>query len=154
MAEGILNTIAKGAATVYFTNFATKALGISNPCIPMAIYTAFSFIASATKTIITNANLQAEEYRRVTMLYEEATAMQAAYQQQIFANIDRYEQHIRRDMRKLITSFAYDIDSGGNYDNALRSLITFARSMGIVLQYTDYSDFEAAMINRETFLLE
>lgn len=154
MAEGILNTTAKGAATVYFTNFATKALGIANPCIPMAIYTAFSFIASATKTIITNASLQAEEYRRVTMLYEEATALQAAYQQQILANIDRYEQRIRRDMRKLITSFAYDIDTGKNYDNALRSLTTFAKSMGIVLQYADYSDFEAAMVNGSTFRLE
>ena len=122
--------------------------------IPMAIYTAFSFIASATKTIITNANLQAEEYRRITMLYEEATAMQSAYQQQILASIDRYEQRVRRDMRKLISSFAYDIDTGRNYDNALRSLTTFARSMGIVLQYTDYSDFEAAMVNGATFRLE
>lgn len=42
------------------------------------------------------------------MLYEQATVMQAAYQQQILANIDRYEQRIRRDMHKLITSFASD----------------------------------------------
>lgn len=154
MAEGILNTAGKGAATVYFTNFATKVLGVANPCIPMAIYTAFSFIASATKSIITNADIHAEEYNRVTLLFEEATAMQAAYQQQILASIDRYEHRIRSSMRELISSFAYEIDTGRNYDNALRSLTTFARSMGIVLQYADYTEFDAAMINREPFRLE
>ena len=58
------------------------------------------------------------------------------------------------DMHKLIKSFDYEIESGKNYDSALRSLTTYAKSMGIALQYADYSDFEAAMINGETFKIE
>ena len=62
MVEEILNTIGKGAATVYFTKLAQKALGVANPCIPMAIYTAFSFIVSTTKTIIMNAKMHTTGY--------------------------------------------------------------------------------------------
>ena len=154
MAEGILNTAGKGAATVYFTNLVTKTLGISNPCIPMAIYTTFSFIASSTKAVIENANLRAEEYQRLTLFFEQATEMQKDYHQQILASIDKCEIRVRNNMRSLIESYDYDIGTGRNYDNALRSLTTFARSMGIALQYADYSSFEDAMIHGETFRLE
>ena len=154
LAEGILNTAGKGAATVYYTNIATQVLGVANPCIPMAIYTACSFIVSSVKTIITNANLRAEEYNRLTLLVEQATEMQVSYHRQILVSIDRYEARIRGNMRELITSFDYEFETGRNYDNALRSLTTFARSMGIALQYADYDDYETAMIHGRTFRLD
>ena len=109
---------------------------------------------TSTKTIIQNANLRADEYSRLTMLLKESTEMQVAYHRQILVGIDRYTARVRSDMRKLITSFDYEIESGRNYDNALRSLTTFAKSMGIALQYADYNDFETAMIRGETFHLE
>lgn len=80
--------------------------------------------------------------------------MQVAYHRQILVGIDRYTARVCSDMRKLITSFDYEIESGRNYDNALRSLTTFAKSMGIALQYADYNDFETAIIRGETFHLE
>src|SRR5699024_10153037 len=104
--------------------------------------------------VIENANLRAEEYQRLTLFFEQATEMQKDYHQQILASIDKCEIRVRNNMRSLIESYDYDIGTGRNYDNALRSLTTFARSMGIALQYVDYSSFEDAMIHGETFRLE
>ena len=154
MAEGCLNTIGKGAATVYFTKLAQTALGVANPCIPMAIYTAFSFIVSSTKTIIANAKLEEAEYNRITEMLHHATAYQTAYHQQILAQMDDYDARIKSNFDKLLHSYNYVIEDGRNYDRALYSLVTFANSMGIVLQYATFEEFEDAMIHKKPFILE
>ena len=125
-----------------------------SPIVPLAVYTTASYVFTATREIIKNANLNAEEYNRMAALLDESTRQINEYNQQLHNYLARCEVNQRRIMNEFLTSFNYNMETGENYDEAILAITKFAEQAGITLKYVKFDDFSAAMKNREVFMLE
>ena len=153
--DQLIDTTVKATSTVFFTKAVTAILGKAvNPFIPMAVYTAASFIISGTREIIKNAKLEAEECDRMAALLEEATRVAKENQCHFKIYINQCEKNQREMLDGFINSFSYNLETGVNYDQALYSIACFANQAGISLQHLDFNDFKAAMNSEGSFVLE
>lgn len=153
--EALIDTTAKATTTIYFTKAVTAIMGKSvSPIVPLAVYTTASYVFTATREIIKNANLNAEEYNRMAALLDESTRQINEYNQQLHNYLARCEVNQRRIMNEFLTSFNYNMETGENYDEAILAITKFAEQAGITLKYVKFDDFSAAMKNREVFMLE
>lgn len=67
--EALIDTTAKATTTIYFTKAVTAIMGKSvSPILLLAVYATASYVFTATREIIKNANLNAEEYNRMAAL--------------------------------------------------------------------------------------
>lgn len=153
--EALIDTTAKATTTIYFTKAVTAIMGKSvSPIVPLAVYTTASYVFTATREIIKNANLNAEEYNRMAALLDESTRQINEYNQQLHNYLARCEVNQRRIMNEFLTSFNYNMETGENYDEAILAITKFAEQAGITLKYVKFDDFSVAMKNREVFMLE
>ena len=152
--EALVDTTAKAATTIYFTKAVVAIMGKSvSPIVPLAVYTTASFVFTATKDIIKNAKLNAEEHERMTALLKETTRQINEYNIQLHDYLNRCAENQRRIMNEFLTSFNYNLETGENYDEALNAIVRFANQAGIALQHVNFDEFSDAMKRKETFRL-
>lgn len=144
------NTVVKSTATVYFT----MAFGAANTIAPIAIYSAASYIVTATREIIQNAKLNAEEHMRIARLNVEMLLLVQEYHTALVSQLDRYESRQKALMTDFLSAFDYNLATGDNYDAAIFAMVDFAAQTGIALQHKNFDDFSRAMISEEPFVLK
>lgn len=86
-------------------------------------------------------------------LYQ-AIEQRTVYHKQLLAQMEMYDARIKSIFDRLLSSYNYVLETGRNYDSAFNSLVTFANSMRIVLQYATYEEFKDAIIHQMPFILE
>jgi hypothetical protein len=152
--EQLVDTTAKAATTIYYTKAVTAIMGSAvNPIFPIAVYTTASYVISCTREILKNAELNAQEYDRLTAIYQESTKSANEYYQKFSEYVERCEEQQKVMLNEFIDSFNYNISTGENYDQALYAIVRFADKAGIALQHVDFNEFKNAMISNDTFYL-
>lgn len=155
LVEELVDTTAKATTTIFFTKAVTSIMGKAvNPILPFAVYTTASFVYTATKEIIKEANLQAEEYDRMTALLVESGRQIDEYNKQLQQRLANIEANQKRIMDEFLYSFNYNLSTGENYDEALLAIVRFAEQTGLSLQHVKFDDFSNAMKSKQTFILE
>ena len=153
--EALVDTTAKATTTIYFTKAVTAIMGKSvSPIVPLVVYTTASYVFTATREIIKNAKLNAEEYNRMTALLEESTRQVEEYNQQLHDYLSKCETKQRSIMTEFLTSFNYYLETGENYDEAILAISRFAEQAGIALQHASFDEFSDAMKKKTVFRLE
>ena len=153
--DELVDTTAKAATTIYFTKAVTAIMGTSvSPFIPMAVYTTASYVITCTREIIKNAQLNTEEYERMTAILEESTRAAKEAHKEFAEHVANCVEAQRQMLEQFIDSFEYDIETGENYDQALYTIVNFANQAGIALQHVEFDDFKSAMTSKQTFRLE
>lgn len=153
--DRIIDTTAKATTTVFFSKAVTAIMGKSvSPIVPFAVYTTASYVFTATREIIKNANLQAEEYDRMAAILYESKRQTDQYRAQLQLQIAQVAENQRIMMNEFLTSFNYNLETGENYDEAFRAIVRFADQAGIALQHASFTDFSEAMKRKDVFSLE
>lgn len=150
----LVDTTVKSVSTVYFTKAIGVALGVSNPFIPMAVYTAASCVVSCIRSVIENAKLNAAEYERIRCLLDESTELIEQYRVELNRFMESCEKKQRDAMEVLLNSFDYNLETGENYDQAIYSIVQFAECTGMELQHADFSEFKDTMNSGNGFVLK
>lgn len=155
LTEALVDTTAKATTTVYFTKAVTAIMGKSvTPIVPLAVYTTASYVFTAVREIVKNADLAEEEYERMTALLNESTSQMKEYSQQLESYLARCEMNQRLIMSEFLNSFHYNLETGENYDEAIYAISKFAEQVGITLKHLDFDEFGEAMRRKELFILE
>lgn len=153
--EQIVDTTAKSTTTIFFTRAVTEVMGKAvNPLIPFAVYTTASYVFTATREIIKQANLEAEESDRLTAILIESKKQMEEYEAKLKSQISHVENSQKRMMEEFLKSFNYNLATGENYDEALNAIVKFANQAGIALQHASFEDFSDAMRRKDVFILE
>ena len=153
--EQLVDTTAKAATTIYFTKAVGAIMGSAvNPILPMAVYTTASYVVTCTREIIKNANLNAEEYDRMTAILIESTREMNEYHEKFKAHVVSCERRQREMFDRFINTFEYNLETGENYDQALLAICQFADEAGIALQHVEFDDFSNAMRSKSSFVLK
>lgn len=151
--ESLQNTAIKSVATIYFTKSVELVFGAANPFLPMAIYTAASYVVTSTREIIKNAKLNSEEYNRIAALYEESTKQIIEYRKMIEGQLTQYIQSEKEMLKSFIDTYEYNVSTGENYDKAIYAIINFSNLYGLALKNADFKDFKTAMMSNDEFVL-
>lgn len=153
--DELVDTTIKSAATIYYTKSICAIAGNSvNPFIPMAVYTAASFIVTSTREIIRNANLRAEESSKLKAIYEESARIAREQHEEFKKYIELCESSQINMLNEFIDTFEYNFENSLNYDIAINSITKFAHQARIALQHVDFEDFSNVMKNKQTLRLE
>lgn len=153
--DELVDTTAKAATTIYFTKAVTAIMGTSvSPFVPMAVYTTASYVITCTREIIKKAKLNTEEYERLTAILEESTRAANEAHKEFEKHVANCVEAQRKMLDQFIEIFEYDIETGENYDQAIYSIVNFAKQAGIALQHVEFDDFSRAMTSKQTFKLE
>ncbi len=154
LCDELVNTVVKSTATVYFTKAINAVLPTtaSGLFLPMAIYSVAGIGITAAHSIIKNAKLNAEEYKRIAAILDENTMLMKEYHNKLNAYMQNIKQENRRMMSEFMISFNYDYETGENYEQAVCSLITFANRAGVSLKYAEFEEFENAMKTQDNFV--
>ncbi len=151
--NALVDTTVKSVSTVYFTKAVGAVLGVANPFVPMAVYTAAAYVVSCTRAIIQQAELNAAEYDRMTALLKESLRLEQEYHRQLMDFMKQYEQQQRTRLNSLLDAFAYLADDDTNYERAVYAILNYADQTGLALQHRDFDAFRAAMCSEEEFVL-
>ena len=150
----IVDTTVKSTSTI----FVMKGLGIAlksvSPIAPIVVYSVASQMVSATRTIIENAKLNAEEYNRAAELLKESVRLMQDYHRQMNQYLAECEEEQREAFSGLITGFTFDPVTGEGYEQTIATIVTFANKTGMELQHTDFDDYCRAMKSKDTFVLK
>lgn len=149
----LTDTTVKSVSTVYFTKAVGLTLGVANPFIPMAIYTAATYMVSCTRSILEQAKLNAAEADRMTAILKETTRLTQEYHRQLNAFMQRYGSRQRSQLKGLLDAFDALADNDTQYERAVYAILTYANQSGLTLQHTDLNEFKAAMRSGEEFVL-
>lgn len=152
--SSLVDTTVKSVSTIYFTKAAGLVFGTVNPFIPMAIYTAATYIVSCTRSIIEQAELNAAEYDRMTALLNESIQLTKEYHRQLMEFMTQYEYQQRTQLNGLLEAFAYQADDETHYERALYAILAYSNQTGMVLQHADFEDFKTAMKSDCEFVLK
>ena len=153
--ERIVDTTAKSTITIFFSRAVTEVFGKAvNPFVPIAVYTTASYVFTATREIIKNAELEAEENDRLTAILLESKKQIDEYELQLRSQIAFVEQSQRKKMEAFLETFNYDLETGTNYDEALNAIVRLADQVGLSLQHASFGEFSNAMRKKDVFVLE
>ncbi|WP_026519979.1 hypothetical protein [Butyrivibrio sp. FCS006] len=153
--EQIVDTTAKSTITIFFSRAVTEVMGKAvHPLVPFAVYTTASYVFTATREIIKNANLEAEESDRLAAILIESKKQMDEYEAKLKAQISQVELSQKRMMEEFLHSFNYNLETGENYDEALNAIVKFANQAGVALQHASFEEFSDAMRRKDVFILE
>ncbi len=141
LCEELSETTIKSTATIFYTKAINAIVAHANPLLPFAIYTSASYVFTATKSIIKNAKLNAEEYMRMSKVLNESSKLLDLYKQKLNIQLMQIEDNNRKLLNSFIDNFDYNIATGENYDKALNSIVQFANRAGLKLKDTKLDDF-------------
>lgn len=149
----LVNTTVKSVSTVYFTKAAGLVFHGASPFVPIAIYTAASYVVSCTRSILEQAELNAAEADRMTALLNESTRLTREYHRQLMEFMEQYKACQREQMRGLLDAFEVLADDENRYERAVYAILAYSDQTGLALQHADFGDFRAAMCSDEEFVL-
>ncbi len=149
----IVENAGKTTVTMLFTK-AISAIGITTPFVPIAIYTAASFVVKTGKEIIRESKLRTEELNRATNLIEESTKELKEQRRKLKAVISPCDETQKKFFDDFIRSIDYDFVEMSNYDEMLNSIVRFAEQSGIVLKHASFKEFDEAMRGHEVLILD
>lgn len=153
--DELIETTAKTTVTIFYTRVTTAVFGAAiNPFIPIMVYTTANYVITCTREIINNAKFNIDEYRRMTAILQESTRTANLYHEQIRQYLSKCEVAQRKMFDDFIDAFNYNLNTGENYDEAIRAVIKFADHAGITLQYADFNEFNNAMNSDSEFELK
>lgn len=153
--DELIDTTAKATTTVFYTKAVTAILGKAvSPFIPMAVYTTASYVITCTRKILKEAKLNTEEYERLTAILEESTRTAKEYHATFREHVAMCEEAQRVMLEEFIDTFAYNMETGENYDQALHAIVRFANQTGISLQNREFNDFKQAVNSQTIFELK
>ena len=149
------DTLVKSSATIYFTKALATTVGVGGGVfLPIAIYSTASYVLLATRSIIKQEKLEAETYRRLTALAEQATLVIEDYRKQLHAEFTK----LRVERRQAMDQFVKDFDDGlfktCRYEDGMQALVNLADQMHYELQYKDFDEFAVAMHDKKEFVLK
>ena len=124
------------------------------PIVPFAVYTTASYVFTATREIIKNAELEADEFDRMAAIYNASKKQMEEYNKQIQSELAQVASSQKQAMNEFLESFNYNLATGENYDEALNAIVKFANQAGIALQHASFSEFSDAMKRKDVFVLE
>lgn len=155
LANEIRGTVVKSASAYYFTTALQVTLGVgSGVFIPMAIYSITSSMIMATKSIIDQAKLNVEQYRRATELLNQEYAYLKDYRNQLNEAFHVF----REDRQVAFSKFISDFDNAAfvtlDYSAAISSIVVLSNHMQYSLQHKEFEEFKKAMNSSETFILK
>ena len=150
----LTDTTIKSVSTVYFTKAVALTLGAANPFIPMAIYTAATYMVSCTRSILEQAKLNAEEADRMTAILKETTRLTREYHRQLNDFMQRYEARQKAQLNGLLNAFDVLANGDTQYERAVYAILTYSNQTGLALQHADFGTFKAAMCSDEEFVLK
>ena len=154
LAKQVGDTGVKTLTTIYMTKAIGAVIGSSGAMLPLVMYSVSSYMISATRAIMENCRLNAEEYDRAARLLREETEVIYRQKAILEEGMKRYTTARKNAMRNLLVDFDEAMWNGGDYDRAISSILIFAEETGISLQYADRNHYDRAMANRETFVLK
>ena len=154
LADELQGTAVNAAATIYFTEAAQIAFGVSNVFVPMAVYTVASFVVSNTRAVIRQHRLNAEKYNKLADLYEEAAATMAVYRQQLEAELETYLAKKRYMLQYFMNNVDSCMNNGENSERLIAVLSCFAANLGMELKYANFSEFTKMMQSDEVDVIE
>jgi len=153
--ESLLNTTAKASTTIFFSKAVKEIMGKNvAPIVPFAVYTTASYVFTATREIIKNAELEADEFDRMAAIYNASKKQMEEYNKQIQSELAQVASSQKQAMNEFLESFNYNLATGENYDEALNAIVKFANQAGIALQHASFSEFSDAMKRKDVFVLE
>ena len=153
--EQLVDTTAKATTTIFFSRAVTEIMGKSvSPLVPFAVYTTASYVFTATREIIKNAKLEAEEYDRMTAILIESKKQVDEYNAQLKKQMAKVESSQKKMMEEFLNSFNYNLQTGENYDEALNAIVKFANQTGINLEHLSFDEFSEAMRRKDIFVLQ
>lgn len=153
LSEELVNTVAKGTATVYFSKAIACTVGATNIFIPIAIYTASSYAVMSIRSILKNAKLNAAAHRRTAALYRESAETVRKMRLQMEKEMDFYAAREKKMLQGFLTEFEFDCQDDKNYGRAIMAITSFANQSGLLLQHVDFNEFKTAMKSNEDFVL-
>lgn len=148
------NTVIKSTATIYFTKAIGATLGGVGTFTTMAVYSVASYVVTCTREIIRNAHLNAQEYKRLKELNDQAVELVIEYREEMERQMSKYISTQKSITDQLLNDFDYNIQTGENYDKAIYSILNFANQTGLILQYVGFNDFNKAMLSDKAFILK
>ena len=153
--EELKGTVVKSASAYYFTTALQATLGVgSGVFIPMAIYSITSSMIMATKSIIEQAELNAQQYRRAKELLDEEYLMLHEYRTQL----DKELKAFRKDRKETFATFLNSFDQAAfvtaDYSAAINSIVVLSNSMKFSLQHKEFAEFKKAMLTNQKFILK
>lgn len=153
--KDLKNTVISTSSAYYFTEAIKITIGSGGGVfLPMAIYTVTSSMIMATKALIDQAKLTAQEYRRAAELLKEETKVLKRYRQQLNDEFKRYRKERKSAMDEFITNFDNSAFVTLNYSDAINSIVKLSDQLGYSLQHKEFKEFEDAMNRHETFVLK
>ncbi len=152
--DELTDTTVKSTTTVFLSKCMGTVLKTANPCIPVILYSVASQVVTSSREIINNAKLNAEEYRRIADLLNEATGMMQCYHTQMNQYLEQYQEEQRKSFRMLLDGFSFDPVTGEGYEKSVATIVDFAKRTNMKLQYADYNDFCKGMESNDPFVLK
>ena len=90
----------------------------------------------------------------MTAILEESTRAANEAHKEFEKHVANCVEAQRKMLDQFIENFEYDIENGENYDQAIYSIVNFAKQAGIALQHVEFDDFSRTMTSKKTFRLE
>lgn len=151
----IKGTVVKSASAYYFTTALQVTVGVgSGVFIPMAIYSVTSSMIMATKSIIDQAKLNAEQYRRATELLDQEYVYLKNYRNQLNEAFKVFREDRRATFNNFISSFDNAAFVTLDYSAAIGSIVVLSNHMQYSLQHKEFEEFKIAMNSNEKFVLK
>ncbi len=149
------STIISASSAYYFTEALKATLGVSSGVfLPMAIYSVTSSMIMATRALIKQARLNAQEYNRIAELLKEETRVLKEYRKELNREFAKF----RNERKQAMDDFLYAFDNCAfntlDYSGAIDSMIILSNNLGFALQHKEFKDFDAAMNRHDTFILK
>lgn len=151
----IKGTVVKSASAYYFTTALQVTVGVgSGVFIPMAIYSITSSMIMATKSIIEQAKLNAEQYRKATELLNQEYVALKDYRNQLNEAFKTFREDRKIAFDNFISSFDNAAFVTLDYSAAISSIVILSNHMQYSLQHKEFAEFKLAMNSSEKFVLK
>ena len=154
LVEELKATAIQSSSAYYFTAALKTTIGVSGGVfLPMAIYTATSYMLMSTKAIIDQAKLNAIEYRRVAKLYDEETAIIKEYRQIMNREFAVYRKDKQEAMQRFLSIIDTSTFTEQNYSQAIYAMVGLSNQLQYSLQHKEFAEFDSAMKSQNDFVL-
>lgn len=154
LANELKNTVIQASSAYYFTQAISITVGGGGVFLPMAIYAATSYALMSTKAIIDEAQLNAQEYRRIADLYEQETRLIKEYKARLEKEFLVYRQERKEALNRFLSIIEMSTFNENNYSQAIYAMVGLSNQLHFSLQHKEFAEFDKAMRYDKEFILK